>query len=448
MTPTTETVVHRHPDERTAALQRRMYSPLCGLLTSVGGLLRTRRAPGFFLEGAELTGVHVLEGLPAPKPNAYHIGGFGIQPFESRIRVLGEAIERYAGHAAAFGGTFTVRHASYTELAAAGEPVLPPEAFGVFLPGQYERPGFPFEPFDPDRPLGWLLLPSLSGGDDERAWIPAQFFLLGYVPRQDEPWLQSAVTTGTGAHTSGPNALRSALEELVQVDAALGHWYGTGTGVRILPDARTRQLDAIIARRCAGRPRPEFHLLPSADLPGLCVACILRATPGAVPAVAVGLGSGGRLQRVMYQALLEAVGVQSFAAWTYVSEGREEGRDGDKDIYDLEGNVARYAAPQGADTVEKRFAQSTAAPAGSLPPDDERPDRERLKDIVTAFRNTGKRLYHADLTTVDIRQLGFAAHRVWSPDTLSLCFPGAPPAAHRRFADYGGFADRGPHPYP
>lgn len=433
-------------DDYTAALQARMYSPLCGLLTSVGGLLRTRQAPAFFLEGAELTGVHVRQNLRAPRANAYHIGGFGLTPFESRIRVLGEALERYSGHAMAFAGALPVRHASHAELVAAGEPVLPAEAFGLFRPEQTRRDGFPFEPFDPGRTMGWIEVRSLVTGRAD--WVPAQFFLLGYALGESEPWLCSAVTTGTGAHVTAQNALRSGLEEIVQVDAAVGHWYGRTRSTHIESDARTARLDRLIDLSFGNRPRPEFHLLPSADLPGLTVACVLRAKLGVVPSVAVGLGSGGRLERVMYGALLEAIGVQSFAAWTHVSEQLDRPGHGTEGIYDLEGNVGHYAAPGGAGAVEERFADSDRAPAGSLPPDDTRPDRDRLRDVVRAFRDTGKRLYHHDFTTVDLRSLGFFAARLWSPDTLSLCFPSAPPAAHRRFEQYGGFTNRAPHPYP
>jgi hypothetical protein len=53
-----------------------------------------------------------------------------------------------------------------------------------------------------------------------------------------------------------------------------------------------------------------------------------------------------------------------------------------------------------------------------------------------------------DLTSADVRQLGFTILRVWSPDLISLCPPSMPPLAHVRFAAYGGAAHVRPHPYP
>jgi hypothetical protein len=67
---------------------------------------------------------------------------------------------------------------------------------------------------------------------------------------------------------------------------------------------------------------------------------------------------------------------------------------------------------------------------------------------VEGFRDAGLRLVTLDLTTPDLADLGFVVVRVWSPDTLSLALPSAPPTAHRRFGAYGGATHRDPHPYP
>jgi hypothetical protein len=37
-------------------------------------------------------------------------------------------------------------------------------------------------------------------------------------------------------------------------------------------------------------------------------------------------------------------------------------------------------------------------------------------------------LYRQDLTSSDVAELGFVVERVWSPDTLSLPLPSAPPS--------------------
>ena len=114
----------------------------------------------------------------------------------------------------------------------------------------------------------------------------------------------------------------------------------------------------------------------------------------------------------------------------------------------LDSNVEHYADPEHAHVVEQRFARSVPVTAGDLAPDFEGDTRAAAARIVDAFRATGKHLHYLDLTTPDMHGLGLATCRVWSPDTLGVCLPDAPPQLHRRFAAYGGFAHTEPHPYP
>ena len=325
--------VHVDEDQRVETLRRRMHNPVCGLLRSMGFLIRERAGAHMIIGSGDVTGVHILNNQPPPRPGSFHLGGSGIVPFESRIRILAETLERYAGHAAAAGGLLPVRRATWQELTADGQHCLAREDLEVFAPEQFAQPGFPFAPFAPDAPIGWVTLPSLVGGVD--TLVPAQWFLLGYIPRVGEPWMGTAVTTGTAAHTDPTRALLSALEEVVQLDAAMGHWYGSGRSVRIRHDRRTAPLRRLIDRQPAAFGlEPEFHLLPNADLPGFNVACLLRQPQGIAPRVAVGLGSGGDLLRSMYRGLLEAVAVQWLAAWLLIEDragrssgaGRERGR--------------------------------------------------------------------------------------------------------------------------
>jgi thiazole/oxazole-forming peptide maturase SagD family component len=427
-------------------LARRIFSPLCGILTDVSRLARGRYGPRVFLYSGELTGVHLWSHRPDPPPGSFHLGGFGLHRNEALVKLLGEAVERYSGHAVV-AERRRVRMASHAELAAEGAVTLTAADFGWFRKEQFAAPGFPFRPFSPDAPLGWVEVCSLTDGS--KTLVPAQLFLLGYLPGEDEPWLQTAVTTGTAVYPQPGRALQSALEELAQVDAAIGHWHGRGPSLLILPDKRTAELDRVIARHMwRHAPPPEFHLLPSPDLPGFTVACIIRAPGEAVPQAAVGLGSGQALQRAMYRAFLEAVGVAWLAGWVRIRDAEQRDQPGVTNPYDLESNVGFYAGPDGAPILRRRFGDCQEIAASDAPPDGPQDARTVVARLSDAFLAAGIRVYHADFTTVDIRQLGLSAQRVWSPDLLSLPLPGAAPLAHRRWAAYGGVCRDDPHPYP
>jgi hypothetical protein len=85
--------------------------------------------------------------------------------------------------------------------------------------------------------------------------------------------------------------------------------------------------------------------------------------------------------------------------------------------------------------------------ASDLPADSREDLQEQNTMLVDAFRRTDKQLVFMDLTTDDVRELGFRTFRLWSPDVLGLSLPSFPTGAHRRFQSYGGVTYERPHPY-
>jgi len=438
----------------TYLLLQRMLSPLCGLNKGIGFNMRSTREPRFLMAGADLTGVHLLRDEPSPRTGSYHIGGSGVTREEVLIRTLGETIERYAQLVSEVSDRHEICVATYDELAANGARVVNADKLSFFSTSQFARPGFPFHPFDRDALMGWVKTRSLLDG--EATWAPAQLVLVGYKAKEEirERVILPSVTTGTAAHTTATAALRNALLELVQIDAAMGHWYSSTVAPRIVLDGRTQPIERIIQRYFDSRkPQPRFYWLESPDLPAFSIACVIKGEPTQVPAVAVGLGCDVTLVDAMYHALLEAVAVVQLAKVVLFYEGieREQGIAAPLDptrILDLDRNVAFYALPEHSEYVDTRFDARSTVPAAALPEDSMVDAQQEVALLVDRFRTTNKDLLLLDLTTADIRALGFTVARVWSPDTISLCLPSAPPLAHHRFETYGGALHENPHPYP
>ena len=431
----------------TPRLLRRMHCPLTGLSQSIGFVMRGALEPRLAVSGGELTGVHLLRGTPAPRPGSFHIGGSGTGYGEAIIRTLGETVERYSHVASLLCGRHPVVRAPYRQIVADGtEPLVPP-GLRYFSEGQLARPGFPFARFDPDAVTGWVRMQSLIDGGDR--WAPAQAALVGYVGQPGEPRFMTSVTTGSAAHTGLEPALRNALLELVQIDSAMGHWYGNGAAHLLGSDARTQSVEAVI-RRCSHPqgPIPRFYWLPNADLPGFAVACVVG--DGQVPRFAAGLGCDLRLARAMYKAFLEGVAVAQLAkviVFRDAASGGDGRVAGDDGFYDLDTNVGYYAVAERRRAGEK-FPAGPATRPSELPADVALGAAGDVRHLVDGFARTGKELVFLDLTTRDIRDLGFVAVRVWSPDTLSLSLPSSPPVMLPRFQAYGGVANEDPHPYP
>ncbi|MCD7034205.1 TOMM precursor leader peptide-binding protein [Metabacillus sp. GX 13764] len=69
----------------------------------------------------------------------------------SELTAILEGLERYCGVAPR--GKKTAVHSSYREIK---DIALDPRSVGIHHPEEYEKPGFPFRPFDPERKMNWV----------------------------------------------------------------------------------------------------------------------------------------------------------------------------------------------------------------------------------------------------------------------------------------------------
>ncbi|MFZ1218237.1 MAG: YcaO-like family protein [Chthoniobacterales bacterium] len=437
-----------HIPASTDQLVQRMLCPLTGLNQTIGFVLHDPMEPRLAVAGGEMTGVHVLRGSRPPRPGAYHIGGAGTSYAEALIKTLGETIERYS-HFAALAGGLPISAASLRTMRATGAAAMLPNTSELYSVEQLTRPGFPFVALGDDDEIGWIQAGSLKTG--EIVAVPAQQMLVGYARAAGEPPFTAGVTTGSAAHTSPGSALRNALLEVVQIDSAIGCWYGRQRPVRIALDGRVAlALGAINRTLHRHGPSLRFFWMPNADLPGFSIACLVES--GDVPRIGVGLGCDLRLSHAIYKAFLEGVAVAHLAKIVLFRQ-RVEATAGVADaptglFYDLDSNVGHYAEGYDAEVIAMCFPDQPAIAASDMGEDNCGSPNDDAALLVEAMAATGKRLAILDLTTPDVADLGFTALRVWSPDTLSLPLPSAPAVCHPRFAAYGGVVHARPHPLP
>jgi thiazole/oxazole-forming peptide maturase SagD family component len=437
--------------DRSGLLLKRMLSPLCGLDQRISVSLRAETSPQLVSIGAELTGVHVLLGLKPPPIGSYHIGGVGLSLDDALIRTLGESAERYAQLTAEKYRTDTIRFASHDALRTAGHWAVPVQKLTIFDSTQFARGKFPYSPFRSDMPMGWVEGSSLVGGDS--CWVPAQAVYVGYEARDDlgERRIVSGVTTGTAAHRTHDQALLNAIVELIQIDCAVGHWYSRWPAHPLVLDERVDIVKRVMETHGGSGASAAFSWLPSPDLPGFVIACMIRGGQERLPAAAVGLGCSLQLGEALYKAWLEAIGVANLVAINLLQA--EIGQvdtpsDDGAEIYDLDSNVAWYAAGHGAERLRERFTCGEPLGTSALPEDVCMEPASSVEYLVKSLLRTGKELYRWDLTPPDISELGLVVERVWSPDMISLPLPSAPPMLHSRFVAYGGVSHEFPHPYP
>lgn len=148
-----------------------------------------------------------------------------------------EALERYGGMTP--GRRRTVVRASFAEVR---ESALDPRALGLYPPERYERPGFGFQPFDPDRTCSWVWGYSL--GRQEPILVPQGYaYYSTHLVDPDDPLFAFETSNGCALGSCLEEAILYGLLELVERDAFLLTWYARLPAARIeLCSARDRSL--------------------------------------------------------------------------------------------------------------------------------------------------------------------------------------------------------------
>jgi thiazole/oxazole-forming peptide maturase SagD family component len=439
-------------ENKTNQLMQRMLNPICGLVQEIGFIKRNKFGARILTAGADITGVHTLLDREDPGRGAYHTGGAGIFLNEPIIKSLGETIERYSQLIAELTSKNEFVFASYSEMTQKYDNVLQREYLDLYSFEQLNKRQFPYNKFDGSLPLTWVKITAVDKQDFY--WVPAQLLFVGYHVKKyaNEPWYCSAVTTGTAAHTDQASVLLNSILEIIQIDSAMGHWYTNYEAPEIILDERTRPMQAIIQKYDnAQHNSVRFFWLKNPDLKGFSIACILEKPENCIPRVSIGLGASTTLNDALYKAYLEAIGV-SYLSNILILKDKLYNKEAEtidlESIYDIDSNVSMYGKGHNYQRIAERFSGKTKINASDVDVDINGTKIEQFKILLSAFNNSGKTLLFTDLSNIEAKELGFYVSRLWCKDTISLCFPSAPPMKHPRFKDYGGFAHAEPHPYP
>lgn len=438
-------------EHKTQVLMQRMLNPICGLVQEIGFIKRNKFGARILTAGADITGVHTILNRPDPGRGAYHTGGAGIFLNEPIIKSLGETVERYAQLISELTQKGKLVFSSYAEMANQHPNVLAQEYLDLYTTEQLGKDGFPYDKFNPVLPLSWAKIKQVD--TETYIWVPAQFLFVGYHIKKDlhEPWYSTAVTTGTAAHTDKASVLLNSILEIIQVDSAMGHWYSNYEAPEIIFDERTMPMQRILQKydnRAHNKIR--FFWLKNPDLSGFSIACVLEKPEGCVPRVSIGLGASTTLNDALYKAYLEGIGV-SYLSNVLILKDKLYNTNKNTtldNIYDIDSNVSMYGKGDNFSRITQRFNSKNPVFASEMDADITGSKIEQFKQLLSSFNASGKEVLYTDLTNTEAQELGFYVSRLWCKDTLSLCFPSAPPVKHPRFLKYGGIAHVDPHPYP
>jgi ribosomal protein S12 methylthiotransferase accessory factor len=154
-------------------------------------------------------------------------GGKGMTAVQAMIGAVGEAVERYSASNPASHALFS---AALREL---DGDVLDPQRLCLYDDEVYDRPGFPYVRFDPDRPQLWTRGRWVD--TDEPVWVPALSAFYQSSMRIGDCYCQ-VTSNGLASGRDLEDASLRAIFETVERDAFLISWLGRLPGTRLALD--------------------------------------------------------------------------------------------------------------------------------------------------------------------------------------------------------------------
>lgn len=386
----------------------------------------------------------------------YHLSGYGAFYEEAIIRLVGEAIERYALLIAPFTMAERIRYASYDEVAR--DSLTPPfEYLRLFSDADYENLNLGkytgLKRLERSDVVGWIKCPSLFDAERDIS-LPAQMLFVGYKPNRarGEVSFCPGFSTGAAAHTSYGKALQNALLEFIEIDALMLRWYTKMTAPAVIIDDLT--VASLTPNLLAADSQYEslaldLRVMENVDAHVIGSALINKRDERPL----VVFGGQGHLDpaRALHRSLMEAMAIAFLGVYgpLYLPKEYLVSTSGST-FTDLDRNVSFFASPEDADkkkSLIRKMADGRKALSGMKSYDTGNVEADTAR-LVRQLSSVSEYGVYLDITPPESRRWGWKVMRVFFPELVTMCVPGVPYSEHPRVKAFGGIRNEFPHPLP
>ncbi|MEF2509960.1 YcaO-like family protein [Vibrio mimicus] len=344
------------------------------------------------------------QGRPRLPYIARQASGAGLTRTEALWSTIGEAIERY--NSAVY--SHIPRVTAIADNVPGGRTFL--ERMIHFAETSYTRGDVDFAKPDPDVTRDWVEARHLLTGAP--SYVPASLALLRFDAPRESDILDRTYSTGLACHTTLGAAALSGLCELIERDAYSCYWLTGVPPVRLARDFVLRRLPQAFATEI-DRLALDFKLLAlRTDMHTPVLVCVIPVPGG-------GIATGASCHLNPIQALRKAV-VEAFHTFNWCLEMKRlhQAMQDPTMINDFRDHVAWYLDPQRSAQyrwLTQDMVEIAAFPDDWVPLDpDDIPAETQVKILAQRIVDGGFDPLLADLTSPDVRMLGFHVIRAFA----------------------------------
>ncbi|TYB45785.1 TOMM precursor leader peptide-binding protein [Nonomuraea sp. PA05] len=359
---------------------------------------------------------------PARTEHESHHGYGRSDDFASaRATAVAEALERIAGIHPRSRRT-TVR-AAYADIA---DDALDPRTLGLYPDDWYDRPGFLFTRFDPERPTTWVW--AYSFGRDAPLLVPESYAFFGPRPPHD-PGFAYECSNGCALGGHPAEAILYGLLEVAERDAALATWYARLPVPRVdLGSAADRRIP-MLAQRVRDRLGYDVHAfaaLLEQRVPVFWVMAVDAAGRPDRPRALCGSASHPDSERALRRALEDLGPMLAGHLERYDPAASARLVADSEQVRLLEDHPLTYAHPDAFGRLGFLPLEGPALTVAEVAAQASWPRHDDLRadvaELAARYLASGLDVIAVDSTSPEARACGMHAAKVIVPGTLSMTF--------------------------
>lgn len=329
--------------------------------------------------------------------------GFSCSKESSQQSAVGEAIERYCG---SFALNHEIRSSTYAEMT---EPALDPTL--ITRPSPDQLSSQPHLAAVSSRSVfDWVKGEALSTG--EATWLP---FELVYQTAPRYKPVRDLISTGLACGPTPEFARRNALCECLERDAVMLFWQLRTVRTELLVEATgNRDIELLLHKAKQSNLTVRFFDITQEEFGAPTVVALVQAIgrPGFYLGSSTAFSYGDAIRKALQEGL---GGYSVFFEFLHFYDRIAPERP--EEVETLEDHALYYMAGHQDSVLDELFLADLGKHSAEAylhrPP-------VTFSQVVRALAEQGHPAYQVELTTADVRQVGFYVYRVITPTLLFL----------------------------
>jgi len=335
-------------------------------------------------------------------------GGASTDRSIAAAKGIGEAVERYCA------ALYEVEELPLSSYEEADFQCVRPNEFAFHSPEQYERPGFPWVPFNDDTPVRWTSTVDLKTG--ETWFVPAALVYIPYayyLGTGDAPIVQP-ISTGLACHSGFARAAASGICETIERDAFTITWQAKVGAPQVRIETLSNANYNLVERfEKSGGFVTILNITTDVGIP--TILSLLRYEREYGPALVVAAATDPSPEVAVRKSLEELAHTRRYSQQIKARMPRLEPDPEYSNVVDQLSHLNFWCDHEHTPLSEFLYASKERIDFNEIENMSCGDPVQDLRTLVDSVDRTGHRVLLADLTTPDVGDLGLSVVRAVIP---------------------------------